>query len=484
MIESTAVKNKKITARKVFILKKSVIVSAVAVVLCFVLLVAGIFALNRHKPDKNLNLFYSSGLNGTIVTSDGLWNGEILEGKGVAGVRYSFSGDSAAVVMSAGSTYSLYYTDGKTQKLLTSEASNNYAVSADGNYVAYSDSSAELYIYNRADNKVTYLDNSVESFALAPSGKSMVYVKTEDDGKVLYLYADGTSSQIGDNYVPLGISDDRSLIYVLNSENALCVLNEAGNLTAKVCSDVATDSFYFSADMTNVVFNDGEFTYISMHGQSKIRLIADVAAPLTEKLFYTDSKNTGAVCENLYETFYCSADGDYSTLYYINNNLEKTDVADNVKMYVVTDKKSVVYLDSQYDIYKYKKGTNTLIHKDAYNIQATSDGKYIYYIDSASELHCIKNGRSTIIGRNIRKMYVTNTDKLLYINRDGELFGTSGKKQGKKIDDSVYACLCNNSTAFYMKNYSAQSGVFELYSSDGSFDFKLVCNNVSDFAIS
>lgn len=479
MVKNTVVKNEKVTAKKVFILKKSVIVTVVAIAMCCLLIVAGIFALNSRKPNKNIDLFYSSGLNGAIVASEGEWLGEILNGKGVAGVKYSLDGDFAAVVMAVDSSYSLYYTDGKTQKHLTADASNNYIISSDGTAVAYSDSSSELYLYNRNNDKITYVDNSAAAFALTPSGEAIVYVKASDDGNVLYLYTDGKSTQIGVDYIPLGISDDLSLIYVLNSDNALCVLNKNGNLTAKICSGVSTDSFYFSTDMANVVFNDGEYTYISMYGQSKIRLIADAAAPLNEKVLYSDSKNSGCVCEKLYETYYCSTDGDNSTLYYINDSLERADIADNIRMYIITDKNSVVYLDSQYSIYKYSKGKNTLIHTDAYSILATSDGKYIYYLNSASELICIKDGKATVVDKNVRKMYITNSNKLLYINRDGELFGTAGKKQGKKFDDNVYACICNNSSVFYLKNYSVQSGVFELYSSDGSFDFELVCNNVS-----
>lgn len=480
MVSYTVEKKEKVTAKKVFILKKSIIVAFVASAVVFLFLITGIFALNNKKStNKNIDLFYSTGLNGAIITSNGEWTGQLLEGKGVAGYKYSLNGDSAAVVMASGTAYSLYYTDAKTQKHLTSDASNNYIISSNGNTVAYCDSLSELYVYNKSLDKVTFVDDSVEYFALTPSGDSMLYVKTEDDGNVLYLYSDGNSSQIGTDYTPLGMSDDLSLIYVLNSEDALCVLNKDGNLTAKICSDVSSDMFYFSTDMSNVVFNDGDFTYISMYGQSKIRLIADVAIPVNKKTLCVDSNCISFVCENLSEIFYCSINEDYSNLYYINDKFEKTDIANDILMYIITDKNSVVYLDAQHDIYKCAKGKTELIQTNAYNIQATSDGRYIYYINSSSELIGIKNGRSKIIGENVRKMYITNSDKLLYINRNGELFGTVAKKQGEKIDDNVNSCICKDTAVFYLKNYSVDSGVFELYSSDGSFDFDLICNNVS-----
>lgn len=481
MIEKTAAKTDRVSAKKVFVLKKSVIAAAVAaVVLCCIFIFAVILAVTMQKTEKNINLFYSSQINGAVVVNSNVKANAIIDGKGVAGIKYSLTGEYAAVVMSDGASYSLYYTDGKTKKQLTSDASNNYIISSDGTAVAFVNSLSELYLYNADTDNETCLDSDVDSFALSPSGEAMAYVKSEEGINVLYLYSEGKSNRIGEDYAPLGMSEDLSMIYVLSGDNSLYMLDKDGNMTAKICSDVATDKFYFSADMSDIVFSDGEYTYISSEGKSKIRLVADIAEPVCERNLYVDSKGTGVVCENIYETFYYSTYEDSFALYYIDKNLERTDIAANVQSYVITGKNSVVYLDSQYQIYKYASGAVSLIQSNAYNMTATSDGKYIYYTNSSSELICIKNGKSTLVAENIRKIYMTGKNKLLYINRNEELFGTSGKKTGKKIDDNVYACISSGSSAFYMKNYSAQTGVFELYGSDGSVKFRLVAENVSN----
>ncbi len=479
MVEKSVKNTAEIKIQKVFVLKKSVIAAVVAFFTALILVLSGIYALSRDRKENGMNVFYSSPMNSAVTVTD-INTQSIIDGKGVASLKYSAQRKSAAIIMSEDVNYSLYYTDGKIKKQLTAAASNNYVISFDGSAVAYSDSSAELHLYSVETNKNFFIDDAVVCFAISPSGKSVVYVKNEENVNVLYLYVDGKSERIGENYTPLGVSDNSEIIYVLSTDNSLYMLDKNGNMTAKICSDVATDKFCFSADLSSIVFNDGVYTYISVEGKSRIRLVEAVAVPVGEKDYYFDSGNKSTVCEKLYNVFYYSSESeDTGSLYYIDKNFSRTDVAQGVSKYIVTGENSVVYLTSDYDIYLYGSGKTSLLQSDAYDVLATSDGKYIYYTNSASELYCIKNNKRVLIGQNVRRIYMTNGNKLLYINRDAELFGTSGARAGEQIDDNVYACVCNATAAFYMKNYSSQSGVFALYGSDGSLKFKLIAENVS-----
>ncbi len=480
MVEKAVAKNTKITVQKVFVLKKSVIACIVAFFAVLILIVFGAYALSHDSEEKEINVFYSSLINGAIAVTDINKPTCIIDGKGVAGIKYSLKKEFAAVVMSDGATYSLYYTDGKTAKHLTASASNNYVIAADGTAVVYSDSASELYFYDALTDNSIYIDGSVMSFSVSPSGDAVVYVKTEESENALYLYADGKTSRIGENYVPLGVSDDLQMIYVLSNDNSLYMLDENGEMTAKICSEVKADMFFLSADMSSIVFSDGTYTYISTEGKSRNRLVEAIAMPANGKALYSDSQGKTTVSYNLFDTFYYSAEGEnVGSLYYIDKNFARTDVARNVLTYIITEENSVVYLTSDYEIFKYDSGKTTLLHSDAYHMMATSDGKYVYFINSASELFCIKNRKITLVAQNVRKIYMTKSDKLLFINRDEELFSVTGRKAGDKIDDNVYACVCSGSSVFYMKNYSSQSGVFELYGSDGSLKFKLIDQNIS-----
>ncbi|MBQ8209977.1 MAG: hypothetical protein IJZ35_05285 [Clostridia bacterium] len=481
MIDKTAEKAPNKTAKKVFILKKSVVITALAVVAAVILIISASFMLKIDKPQDSISIFYMTQENGAIVIKGDKRADDLISGKGVADIKYSAKNESAAVVMSDGASYSLYYTDGNAVKHITSSASDRYVISADGTAVAYCDSASELYIFSCDTAKSTRIDNNVDSFALSPTGSALLYTKTEENANTLYVYSGGNASLVGENYIPLGISDDTAMLYVLSSDNSLYMLNNNGDVAAKICSGVSADSFCFSADMKNVVFNDGEYTYISNEGKSRTRLVADIATPYSTGYFYTDSKGLSAVCENLCDVFYFSTDDreNYS-LYYIDADLKSTYIAYNIKKYIVTGENSAIYLDSQGKIYDYKADSKILIQSGALDVFATSDGKNIYYTTSSAELFCIKKGESILVADGVAGIYMTSGDKLLFINNDGELYSVSGLNKAKKIDEGVHSCVCSASTVLYMKNYSAQTGSFELYAAKNSLNFKLIAENVSN----
>lgn len=465
--------------KKVFVLKKKIIITAAALAVVLFVVLMCIFG---GKKVNTITLFYSAGENGAAVVYGDEKSSGSIPGNGVSSVKYSGKKKSAAVLMSDGSSYSLYFTDGKKNSHITSSATNNYVIAYSGAAVAYCDSASELYVFDTSKKKSTHVDDSVKYFAVTPDGESVVYSKTEEDAEKLYLYTGKKSSLIGESYTPLGVSDDLNYIYVLGGDNSLYVLDKDGNMNAKICSDVSADSFYFSADMKDIVFSDGAYTYISTEGKSRTRLVADKAKPVPQDDYnvFCDSDGLSVICKSLSETFYSADNDSGNKVFYIDKKLSSVSVSDNVKKYVLTGTDSLVYLDSQGKIYKFEDSVNSLIQSGASDMLCDAKGKHIYYMTTSRQLFCVRKGTSELISENVSKMYITNDNLLLFIKSDGSLYSASGAVISEKIDDNVYSCLCSSSAAFYMKNYSSQTGAFELYASDGSDNFNLIAENIAN----
>lgn len=471
------VENSGTSAKKVFILKKNFLIFAAAAVILFI----AIISIFGGKNENAISVFYSSQQNGAIIVSGNKKNDEYIKGKGVSSVKYSHKKQSAAIVMSEGSSYSLYYTDGKTNVNIASYVTNNYVISYSGDAVAYCNSDMQLYLYDfdKGDNK--FIDDNVKSFAISSSGKTLSYIKNEENLQNLYLYSKGTTVYLGENYIPLGVSDDAKYIYVLSNDNSLCMLDKSGNMIAKICSDVSTDGFYFSEDMKSIVFSDGAYTYISIQGKSKNRLIAAPTKPFNDSEVYCDSSSLSTIGAELYENFYYVVnDSGNSTVYYIDKELSRTDVSDTVKECTVTGDNSLVYLDSQGKIYDFDGQSSTLVHSGASNMLASSDGKYIYCMTVYGEFVCIKNDKYYVLANDVKKATITNKDIVMLIRDNGDLYYVSGTQMSERIDENINNCICYSTAAFYTKNYSSQTGVFELYGSDGSARFEFLDGNISD----
>lgn len=472
------INNEKTKQDKVFVLKKKyLIAAAVAVVIIFAVL-----SIVFNNSSDEISLFYSSARQSAlVVTQDGL-SDCVLNGKSVSSVSYSFDKSCAAVLMPDGSSYALYCTDGKKCVKITDSGTNNYCISLDSDKVVYVDTSDEMYIYDFDKEKNKTIDTDVSKFCVSPSGNAVVYVKTQDDSQTLCIYTKSKTYTINASYTPLAVSDDLEYIYVLSSDNSLYIIDNNGDIKSKICSAVSDDIFCFSSDMSQVVFSDGTYTYISQNGKSRVRLVPHKATPVDEKnvRISCDSQGITSVYSALTDIFYCSQDDDGTTaVYFIDKNCNRTDIAGNVKKYSFSDNGTLVYLDADGKIYRFKDSKAELIVSGACNVLSDDNGKYIYYTDSALSLYVIKNGVSKLLANGVDTMHITSRDVLLFIMTDGKLYSVSKDNSAQLVDENVHSCVCSASASFYIKNYSSQTGNFELFMSDGSADFEFIDTSIS-----
>lgn len=471
--------NKKQSDR-VFVLKKKYIISFavifILIVTCFII------KLNNDKSEE-VTLFYSANNQGTVATKGIKPMDGIMVGKSMSSAKYSVDKTKAAVLMSVNSNYSLYYTDGKKLSLISDSSTNNYVISLDGKKTAYCDSYDNFSIFDSDKNKSVLIDTQVGRFALSPSGSAVVYTKTMESAEKLYLYSKNKITEIGEGYIPLAVSDDLDYIYVLGCDNSLCVLDKNGNMKSKICSSVATDSFCFSLDMSSVVFCDGNYTYISNFGKSRVRLTQNSSTPIEKNNVNAscDSQQLTKVYQSLIERFYISDNANNTkSMFYINDDCSRIDIADNVKKYVITEKDSIVYLDDSSNIYRFYKGKNSLIVSAVSDMVADKKGKYIYYVDASSHLSAAVKDNRVPLSDNVKNIYITNDDLLLFVQNDGKLCCVKKDNDIHLIDENVYGCICNKKSSFYIKNYSSQTGNFELYGSDSNDSFEKIFDNISN----
>ena len=460
------------TGKKVFILKSRVYIYCATVIAAAVLVLSILFSLDFSNE---IAFYYSPSQNGAVVLSGDRILRDTVPGKSVARVRYSEKKLSGAVLMSEGSSYSLYYVTDNAVERIADNCTSNFVMSHNGDTVVYIAADGFLYKTDTSRIKNITVDENAEAIAISPDGSRMLYSKKSDNVSKLYLYSGDKSIYIADNYIPLAVSDDSSLIYVLSADNSLYLLNPDGTVRSKLCSETDTGIFCFSSDVSSVIFSDGSYTYMSESGKSKVRLIPGKAVPvhISSKASLCNSSGTVYVYpeKKLTELLYVNADGvqDYS-LYYIRKDMTRTDIASGVVNYTVTGN-GVVYLKSDGDVCSFRKNRSEVVCSGASDMYASADGKCVYYTSADGKLYCHRKSEAVLLANGIAKMYMSDDNRLYFIMTDGSLYSAINGRTGDMIDENVYTCRCVGNTVYYSKNYSSRTGAFELYGAENSQKF-------------
>lgn len=471
---------KKNTAKKVFVLKKQVYfyvsVAVISVILFFV-------AVSNINIDKELTFYYSPAQNGAVVLSGDRMLRKTLPGKSVARVRYCEDKVSGAVLMSESSAYSLYYVSGKSFEKVSDKCTSDYVFANSGNSISYVASDGFLYFYDTKSNKSFVVDENISVVSVSPDGSKLLYSKNEGNITGLYLYYDKKTIHVADNYIPVAVSDDLTMIYVLSNDNSLYVIDSAGNVTSKLCTNCDTGIFCFSNDVKTILFNDGQYSYISVQGKSRVRIAPGKTVPVyitSQSSICNSQGNVYVYHENEFsQKVFVSADGvnNYS-LYYINKDMTRADISSEVRSYSLIDD-GVVYLNTKGEVRKFRKNVDELLINGASDIAAGSDGRYIYYVTNGNKLYSFRNGQAKMIADGLEKMYMSDSDRLYFIMTDRMMYSVKNGKRSDVIDENVYSCRCGNGVFYYSKNYSSRTGSFELYGTENELSFRYISDGLT-----
>ena len=382
--------------KKVFRLSSRVYLYAVVivVVICAVIVCSFLF-----RKDSQSDLFFSPANGGAIVLENGENTGKLIGGKSISCQRRAFDGSSSAVLMADGSSYSLYFVENGGYKKIADNCTGE---------IVYMQSDAEVVYLNSDDTLFagkTIIGDAVKCFSSSPDSSAVIYVKENENAQELYLYTKGGSTLIGQDYIPVAVSSQGNDIYVIASDGAFCILNKDGSMKSKLCSDVATDSFIFSEDLSVVVFSDGEYTYMSVNGMSRIRLFEGKGNPEKYRMKTERLDSTGiafAVNADLTSGFYSSpAENGSVALYYVNEDSSVKSIAASVDSFIVTDDEMMTYLDMQGRIYAYNGKESELVVNSADSFFATAENRYIYYMTSGDEVYSVKNNNNQLIAKGV-----------------------------------------------------------------------------------
>ena len=443
-----------------------------------VVLIAVVFALAiLGKGEKRISLFYSPSENGAVVLLDGEYSGKTVPGSSISCVRYNSDATAGAVLLADGDSYSLYTVRNKNAVHISDNCTSDFVFSFNGKNVVYRTNNGNLF------NGKKLIDEDVVSFAVSPRCSAVIYLKKEDTINKLYLNINGKTSFVNTNYTPLAVSDNGKDLYVLSSDNSLCILNTDGTMKSKICSGVQNDYFLFSENLDSIIFSDSEYTYISVEGKSKTRLVPGKAKPVLNcsSENYLNSSGTAVICNSNEFTslFYSAANNDStSALFYVNKDYSRTDIAESVKKFIVTGDENLTYLDSMGKIYKYNGTISELVVSGASNFEATKNNRYIYYMTTAHELYSVKRSNVQLIANEVSKIYLNNSDELFVVMTNKTLYSVKGVKKSNELASDVIFCSYDGDITYFAKDFRSETGTFALYSSYDGRKFDLAVNGV------
>ena len=401
------------------IIGKKQILIFVAVILAVIVILCTLFS----KGSGEVTLFYSSANKGAVVYCDNKLAKDIISGKSASAVKFSEDNINAAVLMSQGSSYSIYYTDGSKVKCVSENTSSNYTISYNGKTVAYCDTLGVFFIYDKKSGSTKKIAEHVTSFVLSPDGKSIIYSQAGDLGETLMLYSNKKSKALGNNYTPLGLSDSCDMIYVLSSDNSIYILDESGAVVSKLISSAQPDFIRFSENMEQILFCDEQHTYISVLGKSRIRLIPGRAEPIDSCGCAVFADTTGKyriICSETLLNMYYFADNNGTTqsLFFIKKDGTRLDIAESVLAYEPHENGSLTYLTDNGSIYTFKKDKAEAIISGVTKFATDKNGRRIFYIKDSS-LYMRKSDKDKIVAQGVSEVNSAANGDIYFILNDG-----------------------------------------------------------------
>lgn len=473
----------KLKKKSVVKLKKSLIS-----VLCVVLVVAiVILAVNLAEEKAKIN--YSAVTDtstGCIVVSCG---SEILTSEipGTLSSSLALTYDSTVCALASydlsSGTFGIYKISTTAVYLIGNSLSSSFCLAADGENIAYTDLSGNLYI--GSENNSKEISSDVSSYAISPNGKTVIYSDSENS---LYCYNSvGGSVLVGEMFSPVAVSNGGKYIFAISTEDdRLYLIENKDSSSAEVIASSLTGPVYFNRNNTKMIFTTELGTYFYEAGSQR-RLLFDgfTAQPCADVTYSLSSSGQYLTLneKNLTEQYYVlsSESSSSSALCYLDSDFAKTTICDDISLYSISDNKKIVtFLTESDDLYISKADdfTNTLIAEDVVSFDATITGKYIYYITSSGEIYQYKNS-SQLLASNVSDVLVSAKGYIFYTSSDGAvLYGANGSDEPVIICESLYRIFMSADSSAVSYYTLSEQGAYEKYASDGDLDFVLISSNV------
>ena len=447
--------------------------AAVAAVLVLVILISVISAAGGKAVTPETS-YYALNVDGeyTLLRDDKI----IEEGMDRIYMLTSSMDGSVAVYESEDELFAI-----QNSKIVSiTDEWSDMTLSVNGASLLVTDYDGVLSIYNTKNGDGTEIAEDVEWFCVSPDGKTVVYLVYDDGDYITYLYKGKNSIELGEDLIPVAVSNGAKVIYCIDDEKgSLCTVDTKGN-TEKIASNVYDDGFFMNEDHTQMIFQaDGKW-YATVKGGEKIKLTSDYNFRIMTYQYAAsfEDYNIDMITYPTSDLRNCFVlvDGDIS---WMNNKWELTKAAKDVEeAYVSADGKTLVYLKDNGKLLKVtskKLDKPVELAEDIWSFMPTSDCSAVYYINDDDELFFQKGtGKAKKVSDDVDGGIVTPGDVFLF-SSDEELYSTkNGGKKVKQFED-IYDIAMTGTTIYLWTDYD--DGEFTFSALTKGSKFKEILSN-------
>lgn len=240
----------------------------------------------------------------------------------------------------------------------------------------------------------------------------------------------GTPESIGKDVRIIGASKDGECVYYMKySEGVLGALYVRKGDKTILLSDNDNNRVCFNEDMTEIMFNYGDSTYVSINGNEKI-LVADV---LLKDIIIP--KNCIGKLD--------SKEQERPTIYGINTFINKVMICKDGSLRLIGDQYQTKVISSKIDpsvIAISEEGNDLLYGTTDLGVIKVSD-----LLGKCSQSICIVHKDDVVFSNNLNQIYFTDNDQLYYITEQGK---------SQYITEGITNLCLNQAgdTAFFLKD--------------------------------
>ncbi len=478
-----------------------IILGAVALVLVAILVVVFVLPNGAEMesdymfPDTTLLVTNNLSETETILVANADKIGEPFAG------YFSYTGD----LVSLDGNVQLLYGSDKNIYVATKEGisksigkSGYFNLALSGKAAVYLDAENKLYLQSIPvkDEPVLLCEQAATGFAISPDGNSVAYVKEEGEESILYVYHQGKHTKIGRDLKPRAISNDAQYIYCSSiSAYGFYLADLSGNVTQM--AEGPRNFYILNKDHTQLIFcGDGKWQVID-HGERKeiLNLINFAMASIeTYMVIPMGAFSKGEFYGNILTYGVDSLAGKYylgngrNTLCYVNENWEAKEVSSKLtgKSYGLSYDGSVLCYAEDNTIFKIKNAEIDKKEKIAENVISfvmTSDGSAVYYHDTNLALWYQKGTEKAVkLADSVYSFYITHDDYVLFLCNDAmqygeksELYAVKDGKEPELISEEVHH-VYTTATATYYYAFQEEDAdyAYDLYGTEKGIDFKFI----------
>lgn len=424
-----------------------VAVAAVIIVAC----IAFNILKSSNYVEKKSYIYIMQDEDSVVIEPNG--KGKIMLEGSLINENHSLDGSKAAILInendndngSNGEGYSLYHVTDKATFVTDGVYDMRMSLSGDGIVFTKeqdnSDYTAELCLW--AGGKVRTITTEFSTrngFNISPDGKIVTYTLYDEDKlEVEGYYFDGKNTSLGKDVVPVAISNGAKYVYYIKKDSFY--VQKGANRDSKNKLGENIYRYIFNTDLSQIVYNYNEKSYISCNGGEKNSLTGSMSNFLTPDGTVADYYVIGV--SSFADTYYYTTS---SNIVHINGKFETNNVVKNVNNpQLMNDGKTIIYQKSdrvhKIDGTKENAKDIELVEKDVVNFIAVSDGSAIYFINDDDELFYQKGkGKPVKVGEDLSgsSLYgdywtMYKGSKLFYISDEELCWSTGGK--GKVVTD-------------------------------------------------